>query len=215
LLIKKSAITSSTRGNILVENQLLQHTLPSKCLAVFFPGAGYSCESPLLYYTRKASLLNGCDTLSLQYGFQVVNEPFSTETSIDEIMDETFRIVEQVREKYEKMIFVSKSLGTVIAGRQFDKLVSKDVHSFYMTPILESLQYIEKSGGIVVAGSNDKHLSDEAIGKLKAYNNVKTIWMPEATHSLEINDNYNKSLEILTSVTNLCAKFVHEVSREK
>lgn len=42
-----------------------------KKLAVFFPGIGYHCDKPLLYYSRKMAEQNGYDErITLTYTFE-------------------------------------------------------------------------------------------------------------------------------------------------
>ena len=38
-------------------------------LAVFFPGIGYHCDKPLLYYSRKMASELGYETLALSYSY--------------------------------------------------------------------------------------------------------------------------------------------------
>jgi hypothetical protein len=60
----------------------------------------------------------------------------------------------------------------------------------------------------MIVGSNDKFFTKEHIDKIRKYDFVNLNIIDNASHSLEIEDNYIKSLEILGIVTKLCASFV-------
>lgn len=57
-------------------------------------------------------------------------------------------------------------------------------------------------------GSKDKFFSKEEIDKIKKYPQVELKIVEGAAHSLEIDEDYMKSLEILINVTKLYEDFV-------
>ncbi|WP_368657084.1 hypothetical protein AB3Z07_13760 [Metabacillus halosaccharovorans] len=209
-MIKKSYIEVDSQWGTLLRHQ---YSSSDSCLAVFFPGGDYPCDAPLLHYTRKASILAGCDTLSLAYGYKVVNDEFSFDKVGDLVID-CCNGIDQIISKYDCVIFVGKSIGTVIAGKIIDKFENKKISVFFMTPIPETIVCIKKSKGTVVVGTNDKYFLPENIEQVKQLPNIKTEIIPKATHSLEINDNYSESLAILNKVTDLCDSLVRELINE-
>ena len=88
-----------------------------KKIAVLFPGIGYTCDKPLLYYTGKLAVARGYKLVKVEYG----NFPSGIKEN-KEKMEEAFRCgLEQAEkilqdicwEEYEDILFVSKSIGTV------------------------------------------------------------------------------------------------------
>lgn len=88
-----------------------------KKLLVLFPGVGYSTARPLLYYAKRMGQEKGYEVLELEYR-RMPEHPFDN-------LKETAKTVcacaeawaEHVDwEKYDKIAFVSKSVGTVAAG---------------------------------------------------------------------------------------------------
>ena len=91
-----------------------------KKIAVLFPGIGYTCDKPLLYYTGKLAVARGYKLVKVEYG----NFPSGIKEN-KEKMEEAFRCgLEQAEkilqdicwEEYEDILFVSKSIGTVISS---------------------------------------------------------------------------------------------------
>lgn len=88
-----------------------------KKLLVLFPGVGYSTARPLLYYAKRMGQEKGYEVLELEY-HNMPEHPF-------EDLKETAQTVCACAEawakhvdwqQYEKIAFVSKSVGTVAAG---------------------------------------------------------------------------------------------------
>ena len=90
-----------------------------KKLAVLFPGIGYHVDKPLLYYGAK---------LAKQYDFEIVEVkygefPENIQGSKEKIQEAVWRGIifaenslKEVRfEKYDEVVFISKSIGTAIA----------------------------------------------------------------------------------------------------
>lgn len=73
-MINKSVIKVKSSWGHEISNLYLMHSPKANSLVVLFPGSGYSCDKPLLYYARKATLSYGCDVLSLEYGYFRSNE---------------------------------------------------------------------------------------------------------------------------------------------
>ncbi|WP_291580333.1 alpha/beta hydrolase [Clostridium sp. UBA6640] len=207
-MISKSTIrVKSTFGHDIYNLFLLQPPKP-KSIVILFPGGDGSCDKPLLRYARKATLLSGCDVLSLEYGYYRANKSYKTE-----FFEQTVKEVNEAIEKcldnsYENIYFISKSLGTAIAG-EISKLIGYDkVNNLFLTPIVDTIPHIINSKCTIIVGTNDKFFPKEYINKVNIYDSVNLNIINNASHSLEIEDNYIESLEILGIVTKLCASFV-------
>lgn len=88
-----------------------------KKLVVLFPGWNYSVECPLLYYSDFYFETEGYDKLLIDYGDVLKNDQLTVEQRIEAIKKNTLNnIQDNCSTNYEEIIFVSKSIGTVIAG---------------------------------------------------------------------------------------------------
>ena len=94
--------------------------------AVFFPGIGYHCDKPLLYYSRKLAQECGYEeTIALSYTYDGGNIRGN-----EEKMQQAFEaLYAQAEEKladvdfgkYSEILFISKSVGTIIASAYAQK----------------------------------------------------------------------------------------------
>ena len=99
-----------------IHSEFCKQSEETKSFVVIFPGGNYSCDKPLLHYARIAALIAGHDVLCLSYGRK---EPIKG--PVDSIEVETQECYDAIRkcviDNYKEIYFISKSLGTDIAGR--------------------------------------------------------------------------------------------------
>lgn len=89
-------------------------------LAVYFPGIGYHCDKPLLYYSRRLAAEAGYEELQLSYTFSGGNIRGNKE----KMREAFFALYGQAKEQleavnwqaYDEILFVSKSIGTIISA---------------------------------------------------------------------------------------------------
>ena len=99
-------------------------------LAVYFPGVGYHCDKPLLYYARKIAAACGFDQhITLSYTTQIrdlLGNPANMKAAFLELyeqaeseLDKTSVFSQQsgVASCCDEILFISKSVGTAIAAR--------------------------------------------------------------------------------------------------
>jgi len=60
-MVKQSEIIVSSINNTAVDNIFFKNDNGAETLAVIFPGMGYFCDMPLLYYCTELALQVGCD----------------------------------------------------------------------------------------------------------------------------------------------------------
>lgn len=181
-----------------------------KKLAVIFPGVGYTTDKPLLYYAGK---------IVKQYGFEVVNISYGNLPKsdimkmFDYAMTAANAAVNRISfEEYDKIFFISKSIGTAVAGTIQKNLPQKVYHIFF-TPIHEAVPFLCE-GSIVFTGSRDPMVNVPEI--VKRHENVKFDLhiAKEANHSLETGD-VVKDIMILRKIEELCESFVREKMNEE
>lgn len=146
--------------------------------------------------------------LSLEYGYYRANKDYKEEFFKQTVEEVKEAIHKCACSSYENIYFISKSLGTIIAG-EISELIDYDkVSNLFLTPTISTIPYIMNSKCTVVVGTKDKVFPKECIEKVSNLPSVNLKVINDATHSLEIDDNYIKSLEILVDVAKLCESFV-------
>jgi hypothetical protein len=177
-------------------------------IAVLFPGQNYSCELPLLYYTGKSAYDAGHDLLILEYGYQSARQAFE-EANVDKVIHECCHAINQVIDSYKDVVFISKSLGTCIAGKTAELFTERTIKHLFLTPIGSTIPIIEKYGGFVVCGTKDNLFHEDDIERIEAFSNTKVLRMKDANHALEVND-LRQSLEILKTLVEESNRFFNE-----
>ena len=110
----------------------------SNQLAVLFPGIGYHIDKPLLYYSAKLARARGCDLLAVQYPALPTGLRGHAEKIEQAVQTALSAAEEQLTAidwtAYDRVFFLSKSIGTAIAARY---AVQHNIHprQVYYTPI--------------------------------------------------------------------------------
>lgn len=95
-------------------------------LAVIFPGIGYTCDKPLLYYGRAIAREAGYEECwNVSYAYQGGNVRGNAEKMKEAFEALYLQAEEDLRRvewsKYGDVLFISKSIGTVIASAYAQK----------------------------------------------------------------------------------------------
>ncbi|MFZ5966920.1 MAG: alpha/beta hydrolase [Bacillota bacterium] len=184
------------------------HQDQENSLVVIFPGENYTYERPLLYYARKAALYKGHDVLCLSYKRKITWRDMGKYT-IDLQADACLDTIRKCLNKsYKNMYFISKSIGTELAGTISRRLGYEHVRNFFLTPTSEAIKYIVNSSCIVAVGTQDGIFTKVCIDRVKQHENVQLKLFKDAKHSLEVDHDLNESLKILQQVTNLYEEFL-------
>ena len=158
-------------------------------LAVFFPGIGYTVDKPLLHYSRRIAQDLGYDIRLLTYsGF-----PKGVKGDRAKMVESYNIALAQSREmltgidltQYEDVLFVGKSIGTIIAA-QIASESPVTVRLILYTPLEDTFLFpVEKA--IVFTGSADPWVggSKSRISQLCREREIPCIIIPEGNHSLE------------------------------
>lgn len=213
-MINKDKITMESNLGTMTNNTFLTHGEGSKNLVVLFPGGDNSTDIPTLHYSRKGALLTGCDVLSLEYGSKIGLATLDKPEIINIIIDECCDVINKcLNNNYDKFFFISKSIGNVISFGVDEKLNDKNIEYICYTPISLNIQHILKRKCIVFSGIKDKLLTNEDRNILLNHENTNLIEIENAGHSLEIDDSYLQSIEILIMITNQCVDYISERMR--
>ena len=189
-----------------------------KKLAIIFPGVGYTCAKPLLYYTAQLAAEYDYEVIRLDYGMDIHNFKGRTmEDLIPVAVTAKERILAQMKEinptQYKDILMISKSIGTVIACKVQEELAwdKKTARHFWMTPIPLTLPYLENFSGLFVAGTGDPYLSKELVEKAAFEHPEKTGKIfPGCNHSLEIHGDTKGNIQRLSEVVEKLREMIGE-----
>lgn len=173
-----------------------------KTVKIIFPGIKYGLNRPLLKSLNEA--ING-NLIYLDYSFlyDEKSDSFDKNKAYDYVLSQIN--LEKLRE-FNEIIFISKSIGTIFAGKLRNEIEKKEpllgsrIKYICLTPLDESIQYLHQTDYIAY-GTNDKYLSSEARDKLK-YRFINLNIVNNGNHRLEVNSDSN-SEENLKIVKNI------------
>lgn len=159
-------------------------------LAVLFPGIGYTCDKPLLYYSRKLFTSLGYDIVACEYG----GFPDGVRGNADK-MKQCFTMALSQAEAtlvsvdfhaYDEVVFVAKSVGTAVAGA-FNEKYQVGARLIIMTPVVATFKYVTDDA-IVFHGTSDPWAETPAVTEACERLNLPLILTEGANHSLETGD---------------------------
>lgn len=180
-----------------------------KKLAVIFPGMGYTTDGPLLYYAGKIVKNNEFDVVKISYG----KLPEGDKAKVfDYAMNATNVAINRVCfENYDKIFFISKSLGTAVAGT-IQKNLPQKVYNIFFTPVTESVPFICEDS-LVFTGNQDPlvHISD--IMKRREDVKFDLHVAKGANHSLETGD-IKKDILVLSKIEEICERYILDRLKE-
>lgn len=209
-LIKESFLKFQSYLGITVNNLFLTNSEKSKRLVVLFPGKSYKCDAPLFHYARKATIALRYDVLSLEYGFQTAGTDFQRE-DFPYLLRDTLKIIDQcLKNDYLDIFFISKSLGTKVAGELSKNLDFHLIKHIFFTPLPAVIPHILSSQSIVFVGTEDPYFKKIHIEKINRCRTLDLRIIKGANHSLEVEGDYQTSLAILRDVIDASVDFVSD-----
>ena len=192
-------------------------------LAVYFPGIGYHCDKPLLYYSRRLAAEAGYEELQLSYTFSGGNIRGNKE----KMREAFFTLYGQAKEQlsavdwsaYDEILFVSKSIGTIISAayaaeqhiscRQILYTPLEDTFRVEEELRLSDVRQSEAGTAIAFIGTADPWSEVSRVIALSEKKGIPTFSYEGANHSLETGDAL-ECLEILTDVMAKSKKCIFE-----
>ena len=191
-----------------------------KKIAVMFPGVGYTCRKPLLYYTASAAEEEGYETIRLDYGEDIHSFRGRSMEELGPVIETALHrvlpVLRDIRwEAYEDVLFVSKSIGTVVACRAAQEL-GIQAYQFLMTPILATLPYLGRVQGVFFAGTKDPYIPSEMVRNAAKEHPEMAVGIYEGcNHSLEKPGDVLTGLDNLREVVAVLKKHLEESGRSR
>jgi phosphoglycolate phosphatase len=113
-------------------------------IAVLFPGIGYHCDKPLLYYAGKLAAQHGFgEVVRVSYAYNGGNIRGNAEAmraAFDALYAQAAEALSDIKwEQYEEILFISKSIGTCVAAAYAERNGLAVRHILY-TPLKETFR---------------------------------------------------------------------------
>lgn len=160
-------------------------------IAVLFPGIGYTCDKPLLYYSAKLSAEAGYEVVRVPYGNFPPNvkgdaaKMYECFVSAREQSEDLLKDVDWSR--YDDIVFFSKSVGTVVA-LSYAAEHRLDVRQVLYTPLVETFRFPLPEGlydTVVFHGTGDPWADTNEIIRICEEKETPLYLVKKANHSLE------------------------------
>ena len=161
-----------------------------KKIACLFPGIGYTCDKPLLYYSRNMLKRMGWEIVPVTYsGF-----PDRVKGDREKMRQCAHMALEQAEEllqetdwsAYDEILFVGKSLGTV-ACAAYAKRHGLRCRQVLFTPVEDTFRFAGR-GCIAFHGTADPWADTKEIGRSCRRLEIPLYETEGANHSLETGD---------------------------
>lgn len=172
-------------------------------IAVYFPGIGYHCDKPLLYYSRDIAFELGYENYkNVSYTYKAGNIRGNDE-KIKKAYETLFLQAESALGdipwyKYSNVLFISKSIGTIIAASYAQKYEIKNARHILYTPLAQTYLFAPNHA-IGFIGTADPWSDIDEVIRLSDKNHIPLTVYEGCNHSLECGDTL-KNLEILKDV---------------
>ena len=158
-----------------------------KKLACFFPGIGYTCDKPLLYYSRSLLQKMGWEVVCVPYsGFPagVKGNAEKKEQCVKIAAEQAEGLLKKIRwNRYDDILFVGKSVGTVV-GPAYAKAHGIDCRQILFTPVEDMFAYTGEKA-IAFHGTADTWTETDVIRANCHRLGIPLYETPDANHSLE------------------------------
>ena len=164
--------------------------MKGKKIACLFPGIGYTCDKPLLYYSWKLLRGMGWEIIPVQYsGF-----PSGVKGNAEKMQQCAHMALEQADSllqaidwsEYDDILFVGKSVGTVVCAA-YAKRHALDCRQVLFTPVEAAFQFAGRKA-IAFHGTADPWADTETIEKACRHLDIPLYETEDANHSLETGD---------------------------
>lgn len=164
-----------------------------KKIVFSFPG-GRGTELPLLYYVAKHYEDKGYEKVF------VAHPAFGKD--FDALYENAKSVIESFDfREYDDIVFVSKSIGTVVASKLREEMNIK-ASLILLTPIPDTLPFIKEKNQVVlvIASNNDRHLESETLCNLCENENIPYYIEPNVGHRMEIKNDIERNLQVIKNV---------------
>lgn len=159
-------------------------------LAVLFPGIGYHCDKPLMYYSARVARAAGYAVLPVPYaGFpeKVRGDADKLRASVEIALAQAIEMLAGVNwADYGEILFVGKSIGTLVASR-YALERGLAVKSVLLTPLEATFPFV-RGEAVAFHGTADPWADTRAVVEACREKGIPLFLTEGANHSLETGD---------------------------
>jgi len=182
-------------------------------IAVYFPGIGYNCDKPLLYYSRKiAEKLGYGNSRAVSYTYsagKIRGNDEKMKEAYETLFSQTeAELADIVWTEFDDVLFISKSIGTIIAASYAKKYRLTCARHLLYTP-LEQTFLFTPGNAIGFIGTADPWSNIDEIIRLSAANRTPLNVYENCNHSLE-GDDILKNIDTLRDVMQRTREFIEK-----
>ena len=178
-----------------------------KKIQIIFPGVGYHCDKPLLYYGRDIAVKAGYEKyINISYSCpvdRIRRDEAKMKIAFEAMYAQAEEQLKDVSwEEYTDILFVSKSIGTVIAATYDKKHFGGKVKHLFYTPLEYTFRALEggqEIDAMAFIGSKDPWSDVPAVVELATNMNIPIHLYEGLNHSLE-SDDTESNIRILADV---------------
>lgn len=178
-------------------------------LACLFPGIGYTCDKPLLYYSGKLLKRMGWEVVPVPYsGFpdKVKGDPEKMKLCAEMALEQAEDLLRGISwDRYDEILFVGKSVGTVVCGAYAVKH-GISCRKVLFTPVEATFSF-PAGEAVAFHGTADPWADTGAIRARCREQGVLLVETEGANHSLETGD-VEKDIKELRKVMKAVREFV-------
>ena len=202
-----------------VKNTFLRGYGKGSKLAIVFPGFGYTCHMPLLYYPTRLLLQKGFDVLWVETDYST-NKKYIESDDLERskwIKEDALAACRAALSAhgYTQLVLIGKSIGTAaLAALLTYKALPEDSRFIWLTPVInddEVRAMIIKNprrNSLFLAGMEDPHYSQDHLREIQEATGANVLALAHANHSLEVKGDVFLSIAILKMVIEGIEKMV-------
>ncbi len=169
-----------------------------KKTAVIFPGVGYTKDRPLLYYAGKIAVkcgyeLHSVDFSGIDWSKEKLKDRDFLEETLKICLDRTEKALSDIDVRSSDMVFISKSIGTVVATA-YAKERQLDVLQICFSPLELIKDYVDSA--VLFCADADPYAPFTELCRIAEEKDLTMHRIEGGNHSLETGD-------VLTDIGNL------------
>ncbi len=184
----------------------------SKKLAIIVPGIGYTKDKPLLYYSTRLMKELGYDVIHIAFSDMPENIFADDEKKLQAVMIASGQMTEQLSDieydQYEDVVFIGKSLGTVVAAK-YVRDNNLTVRQIWFTPVEKTFSFDSKEV-LAFIGDADPWSDFETIKSQAKRLDITLHTYEGLNHSLE-GKNVADNIKTILSVIEICERYIKNV----
>lgn len=207
---------SGYQGNS-VPNRLFRNVGPANGLALVLPGLRYTCDMPLLFYPSKLLLQKGFDVLQLHTDYtadKFANN--SPDRQIDWLGEDARAALQagMAQRDYSHLMLIGKSIGTLAMSilllnqPELRRRVTLWLTPLFRLPLVEQATQQLTAPALFVGGTADNTFDAGRLQHLQTVIPAQALVFENANHSLEVEGQLTRSLEIMQELVISLSTFI-------